>query len=488
MPLIKSTFQVIALSLAVAMAKATPVEPGYGVPAAVPIQQVTLPVAPPVVEPVPAARLIPLAPAPVRVLNQPLVAAAPVPLGPSPLRVAGGPIVPVAPRVAPLAPLPLVRSPVAALAPAPVAVAPAVAPVVPVSQFHAQDEFGGFNFGYQDGNSARQEIRTPDGVTRGAYSYVDANGVTQTVNYVADAVNGFRVAASNLPVAPVAPVAPAAVPLAAVEQAALPIGPAPVAETPEVLAARQEFQAAFDAAVARAEADQAGAIPARKKRAATEELSAGYGAPLAPVVPVPAPVVPVVPAPAPIPVAVPAPLPAGPALVSPVPPVAVVQPVPNRRAILPVAAPAPFIRPVIAPRTILPVAPAPVVPGPARVIPAAAAEVRTPLTAVVEPAPVAAPVLVRAAPSPAVIPTPVATQFRQEDELAGVSSFGYSTLNSARQESRAADGSTTGSYSYVDPNGVLQTVHYVADDLGFRVAASNLPVAPAAPVVPVAVA
>ena len=36
----------------------------------------------------------------------------------------------------------------------------------------------------------------------------------------------------------------------------------------------------------------------------------------------------------------------------------------------------------------------------------------------------------------------------------------------------------TGGYSYVDSNGELQRVEYVADALGFRVADSRLPVAP----------
>lgn len=48
--------------------------------------------------------------------------------------------------------------------------------------------------------SAHSESRSADGVTRGGYSYIDANGIIQTVHYVADALNGFRVAASNIPV------------------------------------------------------------------------------------------------------------------------------------------------------------------------------------------------------------------------------------------------------------------------------------------------
>ena len=84
-----------------------------------------------------------------------------------------------------------------------------------------QDELGGYNYGYATADSSKQEFRTPDGIVQGTYSYVDANGVLQTVNYVSDA-EGFKVAATNLPKAPlpeaVAPVvaeayvAPAATP------------------------------------------------------------------------------------------------------------------------------------------------------------------------------------------------------------------------------------------------------------------------------------
>ena len=43
-----------------------------------------------------------------------------------------------------------------------------------------------------------------------------------------------------------------------------------------------------------------------------------------------------------------------------------------------------------------------------------------------------------------------------------------------------------GSYNYLDTEGRIQTVHYIADALGFRVAATNLPVAPAQAAQPVA--
>ena len=71
-----------------------------------------------------------------------------------------------------------------------------------------QGVLGDYNYGYATPTSSKQEFRSPDGVVQGTYSYVDANGVVQTVNYVSDA-EGFKVAATNLPKAPVAAPAPA---------------------------------------------------------------------------------------------------------------------------------------------------------------------------------------------------------------------------------------------------------------------------------------
>ena len=84
-------------------------------------------------------------------------------------------------------------------------------PSVPTtSQHHAQSEFGEYNYGYSNVNSAKTETKTIDGVTRGSYTYVDANNILQRVDYIADDIFGFRVAATNLPQAPV-PVAVAPV-------------------------------------------------------------------------------------------------------------------------------------------------------------------------------------------------------------------------------------------------------------------------------------
>jgi len=263
-------------------------------------------------------------------------------------------------------------------------------------------------------------------VTRGSYQYVDANNVVQTVHYTADDINGFRVAATNVPVAPaaaavglpVAPEVPVSAPL---------VAPVPVVETPEVAAARAEHLAAHEAAKA-----EVAEVSERKRREA-EPIEAGYGIPAAPVLRV-SPVLvqpPVAPAPVALahqPLVLPAPVPA------PLPFAAQTFPQP-----LPVQQPflAPAAAPLAQPLPIAPIAPvAPIV-------------------------------------------EPPSSQFHAQDEF-GQFSFGYQNINSARSESKDAFGVTRGSYQYVDANNVVQTVHYTADDInGFRVAATNVPVAPA---------
>jgi len=116
------------------------------------------------------------------------------------------------------------------------------APIVGLtsSQYHAQDELGQYSYGYAGGPSSKTESKDAAGNVRGAYSYIDANGLTQTVQYVADPVNGFRVAATNLPVGP----APAPAVLAAA-----PIAAAPLAAAPLTYAAAPAFAAAHPVAL-----------------------------------------------------------------------------------------------------------------------------------------------------------------------------------------------------------------------------------------------
>ncbi|KDR16642.1 cuticle protein 6-like [Zootermopsis nevadensis] len=116
--------------------------------------------------------------------------------------------------------------------------------VVPVglsTQYHAQDALGQYSYGYSDGLSSKNEVKTFDGVTRGGYSYLDSNGLVQSAAYTADAVNGFKVSATNLPVAPKADPADA---------------PSPVQDTPEVSAAKAAHKVAQDAATVAAAAPE----------------------------------------------------------------------------------------------------------------------------------------------------------------------------------------------------------------------------------------
>jgi len=96
---------------------------------------------------------------------------------------------------------------------------------------------------------------------------------------------------------------------------------------------------------------------------------------------------------------------------------------------------------------------------------------------------VAAPVIAEAVPAPVIAKAaPIAashisSQYQAQDEDKNFS-FGYSNINSAKQETGNAYGGVTGSYTYTDEAGV-HTVNYVADHLGFRATSDNLPVAPA---------
>lgn len=95
----------------------------------------------------------------------------------------------------------------------------------------------------------------------------------------------------------------------------------------------------------------------------------------------------------------------------------------------------------------------------------------------------AAPVASVAHVGPVAPVVPFQSKFHAQDEL-GQYSFGYNAGPSTRAETRDAFGIVRGSYNYVDAEGKVQTQHYVADGLGFRVSGTNLPVAPEAPETP----
>jgi len=319
------------------------------------------------------------------------------------------------------------------------AVYPAVYSTVhhePVStQYHSQDEWGQYAYGYSGGPSAKHEQRTADGVTRGGYSYVDANGVVQSVSYVSDPANGFRAAGTNFPAstAPVIPVHPWSVPAVSAAAVAEPspavlptvvdarhlaVVPAPLYSTAKLT---QPLTPADTASLHYPE--HAVIIAGRKKRSVglySHPLLSGY-----------------------------------------VPPTHVVT---VKHAEL-AAAPEPVVHHVAGPTAY--VAPAPVA---------------TSYTNVVRHLP-APPVLAytAAVPSPvvkhygAVVVPAVSTQYHSQDEH-GQYTYGYADGASAKTETRYADGVTKGSYSYVDDNGALQAVHYTAGADGFKAAGTNIPV------------
>merc|ERR1712166_632596 len=92
-------------------------------------------------------------------------------------------------------------------------------------------------------------------------------------------------------------------------------------------------------------------------------------------------------------------------------------------------------------------------------------------------APIAAPAPVAPVNYAAFAPAPLSSQFAAGDEF-GNTQYGYSNWASSKHEVGNGFGQKTGSYQYVDPNGELQTITYVADEFGFRTEDSRLPVAP----------
>merc|ERR1711962_348668 len=143
----------------------------------------------------------------------------------------------------------------------------AVPAPAPSHQFHAQDEFGQFSFGYAGGPSAKTEARNAYEVTTGSYQYVDANGILQTVNYISDDINGFRVQGTNLPVNGLA--APVFEGVQAVQ----------IADTQEVIDAKAAFAEAYaaqEAAVAAVAEEPA----AERKRRSAQVLPVAAGLPL----------------------------------------------------------------------------------------------------------------------------------------------------------------------------------------------------------------
>ena len=110
-----------------------------------------------------------------RTISAPYAATTRVVAAPAPLKTFTAPIV---------APSPYFSAPRVVAAPSPrVVPAPQVAAVAPIapaegpvaSQFHAQDEFGNYQYGYANVNSQKHEIGNVNTGVQGSYSHVDAH-------------------------------------------------------------------------------------------------------------------------------------------------------------------------------------------------------------------------------------------------------------------------------------------------------------------------
>ncbi|EDW76910.1 uncharacterized protein Dwil_GK20818 [Drosophila willistoni] len=112
-----------------------------------------------------------------------------------------------------------------------------------------------YSYGYSDANAARAEYTIQDGSSRGFYSYVDANGKLQTVQYEAGGSQGFKAEASNLPKAPVDDGK----------------APQPVTETEEVQQARLNHLKALREAAQREVEEEAIAASLREEKAKQEK-------------------------------------------------------------------------------------------------------------------------------------------------------------------------------------------------------------------------
>merc|ERR1712109_34426 len=443
------------------------------------------------------------------------------------------------------APAPAVHAAPVVQAAAPVAYAAAPVQVAPAavqgSQYHAQDDAGQYSFGYNDGSSVKQEIKTADGVIRGAYSYVDADGIVQNVNYIADAL-GFRVGATNLPVHHVDAPVEAAAPVQAAAAAPVAVAPAPVTAAASPVIAPQVSYAYLPYA-----SNYGYSVPA----AAPAPVAAPVAAPVVASAPVAAAATPVdatnsqyhaqddfgqynygysdpnsvkqevktadgvtrgsysyvdangivqtvnyisdamgfrvaatnlpvhhVDAPAAAPVAVAAPAAA---------PVAVEPAAPAAAPVVSAAVSAYHAGDVIAPQvqySYLPYAQnyayhttsAPVVKAaPSRPVVSVTHTAPAPAVHAAPVVQAAAPVAYAAAPVQVAPAAVQGSQYHAQDD-AGQYSFGYNDGSSVKQEIKTADGVIRGAYSYVDADGIVQNVNYIADALGFRVGATNLPV------------
>lgn len=308
------------------------------------------------------------------------------------------------------------------------------------SLYHSQDWRGQYTYGYATPMITRNEVRNMDGTTVGGYSYMDSNGVLQTVQYKSDPIHGFQVAASNLPqdLPDVAEAKAKHLALfrtiqenniaAAVSQdnSNLP------QDLPEVAAAKAKHLSLFRTIQ---ENHMAGAAAQNNLLQPVQELPEVVAARQAHMAALEAARVGIMP-----------------------------QPVQDTPEV--VRARAEFLSFFEATRArdealrrAISLSPIPQdISGPVSLPNQSSATNQ------------AAPVDYR--------PAANVAQYGSEGGL-GIYSYGYTGPLSSGTEAKTSDGITRGGYSYIDANGILQTVRYIADDVnGFRVQATNIPINP----------
>ncbi|XP_061399475.1 uncharacterized protein LOC133335187 [Musca vetustissima] len=324
--------------------------------------------------------------------------------------------------------------------------------VTPVQQqYHTQDELGQYAYGYSDPLSSKQEIRSLDGVTRGSYSYRDADGILQTVDYRADDT-GFHVAATNLP----KPIG---------HQSPIPDTTATVADTTNSISADSDSESVNSAG------EPSDAIYSRSGLRLAESAAAYTKS-----VPIAAHV---------RTMELPQSL-ADTIKVAPTTGIYVSSAAPRNVV---VARPLAVAGVPVATKSLLqkvygfgyPLSKQYIYSGNMQyliVLTLTLATVQAkgyiyPVPSVLLQTPMVATKHITPPKLSQQQQTQVQHYFTQ-DSL-GQYSYGYSEPLSTKQEIRSMDGVTRGSYSYIDAHGLLQTVDYVADQSGFHVAATNLP-------------
>ncbi|KAL6262815.1 hypothetical protein P5V15_005605 [Pogonomyrmex californicus] len=310
----------------------------------------------------------------------------------------------------------------------------------PLRQYHIQDGSGSYQYSFTGPHHAKAES-TLNGVTQGGYSYIDANGILQTVSYTADDKNGFRVSASNLPQSPKDELQT-------------------IQDTPEVAAAKrnhlEELQNSHQAnwqdqnllsykivpsyfSFAQIQPDENSKTEPNLKTREIEDTQNPFLLSKSEAEKINVP--------------------------KPDPSLSKVSHVPSSTSTATTIASSLPTPTSLRENTLLP-----------------KNDERTTSQSGLQLGKLVSLGNIQkrlAVPAPYVFPVLpyrfLHSSLHHTQDSLGQYDYSYTGDSSAKTESRSLDGTTRGAYSYIDPNGILQQVHYIADHNGFRVLATNLP-------------